>query len=108
MSQFFRWLFRASCDEVRHIAHLPFVERITHAKARRSIMAVAVGVLLMLVGSAIASSAETLSRSADVPPIVVDTFGYFRHAIGAVPALRHIEPLCLVIVVAAELLLSHF
>lgn len=86
-------LVRVKAD-VLSIAHLPVIDRIIHAKARRTVLVVASGVILMVVGSFIASHRHELSEMFPVVNhLLFDVFGYFIHACGALPALRYVEPL---------------
>ncbi len=79
-------------SEIDCILHLPFIERITHKKARRVLIVMAVGAFLMLLGSLIANYRADISEIIPVHHIMIDTGGYFLHAIGALPILRYIEP----------------
>ncbi len=88
--------------EVAAILHLPLVERLTHHNARRPLMAILLGVVMMLVGSIIVSIKEELHHYFGGHHIVFDTFGLFLHGIGAVPLLRYVEPVWMLVMGAAE------
>lgn len=82
---------------VNEILHLPLWQRLLHRKARRTLAVVGAGMFLMVGGSAIASSRHELSELVPVHHLLFDTAGYFLHAFGAVPILRYIEPLWLLL-----------
>lgn len=77
------------------ILKLPLADRLFHRLARRHVLAVLLGILTMLVGSAFSSLAH---HQALVPVAVWDATGYFIHGVGAVPILRHIEPFWIILV----------
>jgi hypothetical protein len=91
-----------SADEVKHILHLPLLMRISHPRARRTIIAWGSSVCIMTIGSFIAGHAHMVELYYHVPAVAVDTTGYFLHAIGAVPALRYFEPFWTLILGSAE------
>lgn len=84
--------------EIPHILHLPIIQRLLHHKARRPVGAVVLGVSAMMTGSLIATNAAWVTTLVPIHHIVVDTTGYFIHAVGAVPILRYIEPFWMLIV----------
>lgn len=79
--------------EIRAIGNLPFVQRVTHHKARRTVGVVGIGVSMMVGGTVIASHRHELAHHVPfMSHYLFDTIGYFIHAAGALPALRYIEP----------------
>ena len=98
----FRSFFAHPKDEFKAILHLPLVERLLHVMARRTLMAVSLGVILMAVGSTIAASAKDVEHYFGLNHIIVDVVGYFLHGAGALPAFRFIEPLWTLILGASE------
>jgi hypothetical protein len=94
---------RKAIADAKSILHLPRLSRIVHHKARRPVAIVAIGVIVMLLGSMIAAHKDSLGHLIGVHHIIVDTIGYFIHAAGALPALRYIEPVWLVLFGVAEM-----
>lgn len=76
--------------DINAMVHLPLVERVW--RGRRVILSVFLGVLLMFLGSWIASLSKNFDHE-DLLHRTMDTFGYFIHAIGTLPCLRYFEPL---------------
>ncbi len=89
-------------DEVQTILHLPLIERVLHPKSRRPIIALSIGISAMLAGSFLAQSAKPLNEACGAPHILVDTVGYFVHAVGAIPALRYFEPVWTILAGSVE------
>ena len=84
---------------LKDILHLPLFTRLTHKVTRRHVIAWLLGIVLMLLGSLVAS----LSHHTEVlPPVVLEAIGNFLHAVGALPIIRHIEPKWLVLAGSAE------
>lgn len=79
-------------EEVDLILHLPFIERVLHPKGIRAIAAVFIGSAIMSGGAAMASHAHDIAHMLPVHYLFFDIFGLFLHGVGAVPALRYIEP----------------
>lgn len=103
MSKLMGWLtVKAVKKDVQVILHLPLVQRLTHKKSRRTVVSVSVGALLMLSGSTIAHEAKWFEGMIGVHQLVVDVVGYFVHAVGAVPAIRYIDPLWTLVMGASE------
>lgn len=89
--------------EVAAILHLPFWSRLLHSKSRKPVVGFSVGVLIMVTGSAIASSVKHAEALPHLATVMVDTFGYLLHGIGSIPIIKHAEPVwALVFGVAQE------
>ncbi len=88
--------------DVLSILHLPLLERLTHHKARRPMVVVGIGTGMMVAGSVIAANREALAEMLPIHHLLFDTLGYFIHAAGALPALRYVEPLWLLLLGSAE------
>lgn len=76
-----------------HLTSLPRWKRLAHPKTRRHLLGFLIGFAIMLCGSNTALHATTLSERTGVPHLFIDCFGYFIHAVGGLPILRHFEPL---------------
>ena len=87
--------------DVQTILHLPLVERLLHSKARRPLGVLALGIVLMVLGSMIAAHRHELAEWIPIHHLLFDTGGYFLHAVGAVPALRYVEPVWAILAGAA-------
>lgn len=87
----------AVLEGVRTLLHLPIWRRMIHAKARRTVGIMSLGIVVMLTGSLIASERELIGHAVGVHHLVFDTLGYFLHAAGAIPALRYVEPFWLLL-----------
>jgi hypothetical protein len=79
--------------KAKAIGRLPVFDRLRHHNARKPLLATAAGVMVMLTGSMIANHAHWFEEIVGVPRILVDAFGYFTHGCGAVPVMRYVEPL---------------
>lgn len=88
--------------DVATILHLGLWARLLHPKARRPVAGVVLGVLMMLAGSLTAHSAGLIEAGLGVHHLVVDTVGYFVHAVGAIPAIRYIDPFWTLVLGAAD------
>lgn len=75
------------------VTHLGCVQRILHPNSRKHIFAVSCGTVVMMTGSFIATHAGLFP----FPHLIVDSFGYFLHGIGAMPIYFHIEPFWVVL-----------
>lgn len=87
---------------LHEIAHLPLLARLSHHNARRPLMAIALGVVVMLSGCVVASAKEELCHDFGGHHILWDALGYFLHGAGAIPLLRYIEPLWLLLLGSPE------
>lgn len=65
------------------------VRRLFHVKVRRHTIGLAAGGGLMLIGSTLA----IYGKGIPAPHILIDGLAYFIHGIGAIPFIRHIEPI---------------
>lgn len=88
--------------ELATIAHLPLVQRLLHHKARRPVVAVGLGVVIMMTGSGAAMSAEFLSHWLFLPHIVIDTIGYGVHGVGLIPICKYAEPIWVLVMGETE------
>lgn len=103
MKRFWGWLtVSAVKKDVQVILHLPLVQRLAHRKARRTVVAVSLSVVLMLTGSTIAHEAKWFNELLGVHQLLVDAVGYFTHAVGAVPAIRYLDPFWSILMGGAE------
>ena len=82
--------------EVDVILHLPFIERVTHKKARRSIICCIIGIGVMSAGSSISVYAHELSHVFHLSHVAIDTFAYGLHGLGLFPIARHIDLIWLI------------
>lgn len=95
--------FKKFREELNSILHLPFLERITHPKARRPIRAVALSVTIMVVSSMIAKNADWIAHNViAVPHVAIDAFAYFCHGVGSLPCVRYLEPMWALVMGAEE------
>jgi len=99
--RFMDWLRHHSLKrDIQAIIHLPFFERLEQRASRQAIYFFLVGIMIMLFGVEIALwSKECESHWAHR---IGDMVGYLIHAIGAIPCIRHVEPLFLVLFGADE------
>lgn len=84
-------------EGVKSVLHLPLWRRIIHPKSRRTVGVMSTGIVIMLTGSFIASERDVIGHAVGVHHLFFDTLGYFLHAAGAIPALRYVEPLWLLL-----------
>lgn len=98
---FMDWLRHHSLSrDVQLIRHLPLLERLQQRASRQAIYFFLVGIMIMLFGVEIALwSKDFESHWAHR---IGDMVGYLIHAIGAIPCIRHVEPLFLVLFGANE------
>lgn len=94
-------ILRAIAD-AKSLLHLHPLRRLLHRKAHRPVAVVGLGTVVMVTGSVIASAKDVLGHMIGVHHIVIDTVGYFIHAVGALPAIRYIEPMWLILFGSAE------
>jgi hypothetical protein len=80
-------------QDIAGILHLSLIQRLTHAKSRRIMIATSSGIILMLGGTVMSQNADGIEHVAGIHGIFVDTAGYFIHGVGAVPLMRYFEPL---------------
>lgn len=85
----------AALAEVKSLLHLPLVERLLHAKARKHLFRFSLGAAVMSAGAFLASVKAGVSEVVGVHEFVVDAVGYFVHGAGMVPVLRYVEPVWL-------------
>lgn len=93
---------RRIMHDVATILHLPLFARLMHHKARRPLFGFGLGCGIMLAGSAIAASVKHMDTLSHLTHVVVDTCGYLLHGIGAVPIVKHIEPVWAIVFGAAQ------
>jgi len=80
----------ANPHKYRALFRLPRLERLGHRLVRRHVVAFGAGAGLMIVGSALASHSHDQQL---VPAPTWDAVAYLIHAVGAVPVLRHLDPI---------------
>lgn len=65
------------------------VRRLFHVKVRKHTIGLGIGGGLMLCGSTLA----IYGHHVPAPHVLIDGLAYFIHGIGAIPFVRHIEPI---------------
>ncbi len=92
MKTFVVWLERKTVEEVKHILHLPLIERLMHRSSRRPLIAIVLSIVIMIVASTVAHSKEWLSHHSYLPAVFIDAMAYLAHGLGAIPIVRYAEP----------------
>lgn len=82
--------------ELKNILHLPFLERLTHAKARRTVVGITVSISIMIFASCLAKYGDQFFTN--VPHPVIDAFAYLLHGLGSIPFVKFAEPAWLLII----------
>lgn len=77
------------------ILHLPLVERLRHRASRRHIVGMGLAVVVMCSASTMAVNGEVQHL---LPHFAWDACAYFLHGLGAVPIMKHAEPLWAIII----------
>lgn len=85
-----------------HVLHLPFIERVTHHKSRKPLLATGIGFVVMAVGSSVACEATLLSHATHIPHFIIDMGAYLVHGIGAIPIAKYCEPVWLILMGSVE------
>jgi len=86
------WISRKGQEEVAHILHLPFIERVMHPASRRPLFIMAASITIMVLSSTLAKMAHWVSHHTYVPEVCIDAFAYFSHGMGAIPFVKYVEP----------------
>lgn len=101
MKGFMDWVRNHSVrKDVETILHLPLIERLTHRASKKAIMFFTFGVLIMMVGVEI--SLHSKHYESEWIHRLGDMIGFLIHAIGAIPCIRYIEPIFIVLFGVAE------
>lgn len=93
---------RSILADIRKIAHLPLVSRLTHAKGVRVLTIFSASMLMATGCSAVAGNAETLSHVVPVNHYLIDAMAYLIHAITTVPIVKYAEPFVMLLTGASE------
>jgi hypothetical protein len=77
-----------------HMMHLPRLHRPFSKRGRKHTIACSLGCMVMLAGSGL----SVLHLDVVLPHVVWDMLAYFIHGCGAIPIVKHIEPLWMMLV----------
>lgn len=69
-----------------------FLEKLTHHKTRKHLSVIGVGVAMMATGSSIALHGVQIGELSGLPHLLIDMTAYLIHGVGAIPIVKHVEP----------------